>query len=177
MSALAASYEKDLDRAEELRQQIPDERLRAQITLERGISIGTHANSFRTLRGRTLLACVFDEAAFWRDESSANPDQAVYTAVLPMLLRTGGMLIGDRCIGELLVNMGFHPPWKFREVHELAFECGNFVETSDRSAEMAKVRDGHMKQPLKPVFHPLPASATHCRHRSRCGATLRSVQS
>jgi hypothetical protein len=65
-----------------------------QIRLDGDIVIGTHVNSYRTIRGRTLLACVFDEAAFWRDESSANPDAAVYTAVLPMLLRTGGMLIG-----------------------------------------------------------------------------------
>jgi hypothetical protein len=65
-----------------------------QIRLDGDLVIGTHTNSYRTIRGRTLLACIFDEAAFWRDESSANPDLAVYTAVLPMLLRTGGMLIG-----------------------------------------------------------------------------------
>jgi hypothetical protein len=65
-----------------------------QIRLDGDVIIGTHVNSYRTVRGRTLLACIFDEAAFWRDEASANPDAAVYTAVLPMLLRTGGMLIG-----------------------------------------------------------------------------------
>jgi len=40
------------------------------------------------------LACVFDEVAIWRDEVSATPDVEVYTAVLPSLARTGGMLIG-----------------------------------------------------------------------------------
>jgi hypothetical protein len=30
-----------------------------------------HSNSFRTIRGRTLCACVFDEVAVWRDELSA----------------------------------------------------------------------------------------------------------
>jgi hypothetical protein len=25
-----------------------------------------------------LLACVFDETAFWRDETTANPDLEVY---------------------------------------------------------------------------------------------------
>ncbi len=34
-----------------------------------------------------------------------------------------------------------------------------------------------LKQPLKPVSHPPPASATHCRHRSRRDATLMSVES
>ena len=76
-----------------LRQRVKDVTAE-QIKLDGNLVIGTHTNSFRTIRGRTLLACVFDEAAFWRDEASANPDLAVYTAVLPMLLRTGGMLIG-----------------------------------------------------------------------------------
>ena len=58
-----------------------------QIRLQGNITIATHTNSFRTIRGRTLLACVFDEFAFWRDKSSANPDVEVYTAVVPMLAR------------------------------------------------------------------------------------------
>ena len=29
--------------------------------------------SFRTIRGRTLMACILDEVAFWRDETSARP--------------------------------------------------------------------------------------------------------
>jgi hypothetical protein len=37
---------------------------------------------------------VFDEVAIWRDELSATPDIEVYTAVLPSLLTTRGMLIG-----------------------------------------------------------------------------------
>jgi hypothetical protein len=53
-----------------------------------------HANSFRSVRGWTLLACIFDEVSFWRDESSAQPDVETYTACLPSLLTTNGMLIG-----------------------------------------------------------------------------------
>ncbi len=56
--------------------------------------IGTHANSFRSIRGRTLVACIFDEVALWRDEVSATPDVEVYRAVLPALMTTKGMLIG-----------------------------------------------------------------------------------
>jgi hypothetical protein len=40
-----------------------------------------------------MLAVIFDESAFWRDESSANPDVEVYRAVLPSLIRTGGTLV------------------------------------------------------------------------------------
>ena len=50
--------------------------------------------SFRSIRGRTLLACVFDEVAMWRDEVSAIPDLEVYRAVLPALMTTSGMFIG-----------------------------------------------------------------------------------
>jgi hypothetical protein len=48
--------------------------------------IAIHANSFRTVRGRTLLACIFDEIAFWRDETSATPaayfDKRTYTLTM-----------------------------------------------------------------------------------------------
>lgn len=65
-----------------------------EIRLRGNIAIGIHSASFRNVRGRTLLGCVFDEAAFWRDEASASPDLEVYRAVLPALATTGGMLIG-----------------------------------------------------------------------------------
>src|SRR5208337_821929 len=67
---------------------------RYEITLKSGIVLAVHSNSFRRVRGRTLCACIFDEVAFWRDESTATPDTEVYTAVLPALITTGGMLVG-----------------------------------------------------------------------------------
>ena len=65
-----------------------------EIRLRNGITIAIHSNSFRTIRGRTLCACIFDEVSYWRDETSATPDAEVYSAVLPALLTTGGMLVG-----------------------------------------------------------------------------------
>lgn len=67
---------------------------RHEIELRNGITIAVHSNSYRTVRGRTLVAAIFDETAFWRDESTATLDTEVYTAVLPALATTGGMLIG-----------------------------------------------------------------------------------
>lgn len=58
------------------------------------IVISVHTNSFRSIRGRTLLACIFEELAFWRDEQSANPDVETYRAVLPGLATTGGIVVG-----------------------------------------------------------------------------------
>ena len=40
----------------------------SEITLKNGIVIAIHSNSFRTVRGRTLVGCIFDEVSFWRDE-------------------------------------------------------------------------------------------------------------
>jgi len=65
-----------------------------EIRLRGNITIAVHAASFRSVRGRTVLACVFDESAYWRDELSANPDVEVYRAILPALSTTNGMLIG-----------------------------------------------------------------------------------
>ena len=67
---------------------------RSEIRLRSGITIAVHSNSFRTIRGRTLCAAIFDETAFWRDETSLMPDLETYTAVLPGLATTNGMLIG-----------------------------------------------------------------------------------
>jgi hypothetical protein len=64
-----------------------------EITLANGIVIAVHSNSFRTIRGRTLCACIMDEIAFWRDEASALPDVETYRAVLPSLATTNGMLV------------------------------------------------------------------------------------
>jgi hypothetical protein len=65
-----------------------------EIRLRNGVSIAIHANSFRSVRSKTILAVVFDEISFWRDETSASPDTEVYRAVLPALATTGGMLVG-----------------------------------------------------------------------------------
>ena len=66
---------------------------RSEIRLKNGIIIAIHANSFRSVRGRTLCACIFDEVAYWRDDTTATPDTETYTAVLPALITTNGMLV------------------------------------------------------------------------------------
>jgi hypothetical protein len=67
---------------------------RSEITLRNGICCAVHSLSYRTLRGRTLVAAVLDEVSFFRDESSATPDIETYRAILPSLATTDGMLIG-----------------------------------------------------------------------------------
>jgi hypothetical protein len=67
---------------------------RTEIEFKNGIVVAVHSNSFRTVRGRTLVACVMDEVAFWRDEASATPDIEAFRAIMPALATTNGMLIG-----------------------------------------------------------------------------------
>ena len=63
-----------------------------EIRLRNGIIITTLASDFRTLRGRTLLLAILDEAAFLRSEESASPDIEAARALLPGLSTTGGTL-------------------------------------------------------------------------------------
>ena len=82
-----------LQRSPVLRQQI--ESITAnEVRLKGDIIIGVHAGSYRTIRGRSLLAVVGDETAFWRDESSAQPDLEIFRACAPALAATGGIWIG-----------------------------------------------------------------------------------
>jgi hypothetical protein len=81
-----------LTESEALRKEIVDV-TRSEIRLRNGITIAVHANSFRSVRGRSLVACILDEVCFWRDDSTATPDSEVYSAVLPSLLTTDGLLV------------------------------------------------------------------------------------
>jgi hypothetical protein len=76
-----------------LRQRV-EEITAEEIRLSGGVVIGVHSNSFRTVRGRSLLAAVLDETGYWRDETSAVPDVEVYRAILPALSTTRGLLVG-----------------------------------------------------------------------------------
>jgi hypothetical protein len=81
-----------LTESEALRKEIVDV-TRSEIRLRNGITIAVHANSFRSVRGRSLVAAVLDEVCFWRDDSTATPDSEVYSALLPSLLTTDGLLV------------------------------------------------------------------------------------
>ena len=50
--------------------------------------------SFRTTRGYTLIACLCDEIAFWRqEETSANPDVEILRALRPGLASIPGSML------------------------------------------------------------------------------------
>lgn len=54
---------------------------------------------------------------------------------------TGGVLIASGFIQEMYVHMGYHPAWKYRDVHELVFKLGELIYEADRSAAVAEMRE------------------------------------
>jgi hypothetical protein len=58
------------------------------ITLANRVVVTVSTNSYRSVRGRSILCAIFDECSFWRDDRSANPDGEVHAAVVPGLSRS-----------------------------------------------------------------------------------------
>src|SRR5260370_29835728 len=63
------------------------------ITLTNGIQIQCVANSFRSIRGPTVVCAIFEELAFWFDERYSNPDKEILRAVRPSMLTVPGALL------------------------------------------------------------------------------------
>jgi hypothetical protein len=65
-----------------------------QLELSNGVTLEVATCSFRTIRGRTVIAALLDEVAFWRDDtSSANPDVEVIAALRPAMASVPGSLL------------------------------------------------------------------------------------
>jgi hypothetical protein len=63
------------------------------IELRNRVVIEVHTNSYRSVRGRSLLCVICDEVAFWRDENSASPDVETVGAVTGGLARVEGSVL------------------------------------------------------------------------------------
>jgi hypothetical protein len=65
------------------------------LDLTNRLSLVVVANDFRSVRGRTIVCAIFDEAAYWRSDYAARPDVETYRAVKPALASMpGSLLIG-----------------------------------------------------------------------------------
>ncbi|PQO26622.1 hypothetical protein [Blastopirellula marina] len=80
--------------------------------------------------------------SFWLDWSYDDLSHPIHYA--------GGLLIAADFIQDLYVHMGFHPAYKYREVHELIFDQGQLQSATDRSAQMAEFREMLADVPLSP---------------------------
>ena len=64
------------------------------IHLTNSVSIEIHTASFRVTRGYSLAAALCDEVAYWRsDDTAANPDEEILTALGPGLSNLQGKLL------------------------------------------------------------------------------------
>ncbi len=64
-----------------------------EIDLSNKITIEVATCSYRTIRGRTIVAALCDEIAFWQSEGSANPDEEVLTAIRPAMATVPGSML------------------------------------------------------------------------------------
>jgi hypothetical protein len=65
------------------------------LELTNRMSLVVAANDYRSVRGRTIVAAVFDEVSYWRNDFSSRPDSEVFRAVKPALASMpGSLLIG-----------------------------------------------------------------------------------
>ena len=63
--------------------------------LSNGVDVAILTGDYRSIRGRTILTGILDEAAFWRDEHSSNPDREIFRGIRPgMGTLSESMLIG-----------------------------------------------------------------------------------
>jgi hypothetical protein len=63
------------------------------IDLAGSVVLEIHTSSYRATRGYTVAAAICDELAFWRDESSANPDSEILDALRPAMATIPGALL------------------------------------------------------------------------------------
>ncbi|MDR2240046.1 MAG: hypothetical protein LBE33_06335 [Zoogloeaceae bacterium] len=62
---------------------------------------------------------------------------------------TGGLLLAAGFIRDLYEHMGFHPAWKYEKVVELVFDDGILIDESDRSEQIAAIRQkGTTSEPM-----------------------------
>jgi hypothetical protein len=56
-----------------------------ELELNNFVTIAIETASYKTVRGRTCVAVLADELAFWADENSANPDVEILAALKPAM--------------------------------------------------------------------------------------------
>jgi hypothetical protein len=63
------------------------------IELSNGVVLEVATCNYRTVRGRTILAALCDELAFWSGEDSANPDREILDALRPGMATVPGAML------------------------------------------------------------------------------------
>lgn len=78
-----------------LREQLTKRQTADTIELKNGFAIEVTTSDQRRVRGRTVVASLMDEVAFWRSENTSSPDVDVFRALKPATATMpGAMIIG-----------------------------------------------------------------------------------
>jgi hypothetical protein len=64
-----------------------------EIELSNGVTVEVVTCSFRSTRGRTIIAAICDEAAFWADDTGANPASEVIASLRPAMATIPGSML------------------------------------------------------------------------------------
>jgi len=64
-----------------------------EIDLDNRVTIEVATCSYRTIRGRTVVAALCDEIAYWQSEGSSNPDEEVLAAIRPASATIPGAML------------------------------------------------------------------------------------
>lgn len=63
------------------------------VELTNGIIVDIATVSHKTIRGRTVVACLADEISFWQGEDSSSPDREVLDAIRPSMATVPGAML------------------------------------------------------------------------------------
>ena len=90
-----------------------------------------------------------------RPRLTEQDSYALYENLGQVMAFSGTLTLGADFVWDMYVHMGFHPPWKYRVVWDLTFEAGKLLAETDRSADMARMREAEASGGLGSLFKPL----------------------
>ena len=66
---------------------------RRSIELRHSVVVEVHTSDYRSVRGRTIVAALCDEIAYWKSEDSATPDVELLNAIRPAMGTIPGSML------------------------------------------------------------------------------------
>ena len=94
-------------------------------------------------------ARIFGCAPAPRPANAWHPD-ATHFELAAAVDFTGRLLLGAGHVRGAYLNMGFHPAWLYKDVHELAFDHGQLLTSTDHSTTVAELRGTLDDQATRP---------------------------
>jgi hypothetical protein len=84
-SKICLDYTRSFFKDQKMLAKLVTQESRDGFALSNNVDVRIVTNSFRAVRGRTVLLAILDECAFYQSETSATPDTETYRALMPGL--------------------------------------------------------------------------------------------